>query len=183
MLLALDIATKCGIAVGPAGGDFRSLRAWSHNLGAPPEDRRLSQMARMSSHLIEDHKPDLIAYEASIGGADRQDYLIALIGVLRAMAWNRGVPAVSCNIGSVRKVFCGRAWSAKDFPHLASKPARRRAVKEKVLARCRLLGISVDDHDAADAAAIHHYASVTHCGALAAIPGELFHRKETGPPD
>lgn len=172
-LLALDIATNCGIAFGStSGGD---LRAWSQYLGEPPDDRRLSQMARLMVALIDRFNPDLIAGETPIGGKTKDDYLIGLAAVARAMAWNRGVRYESANIATVRKHFCGRAWSTRDFPGM-NRPMAKRAIKAKVVARCRILGIEVENDDAADAAAIHQWASSALCGALAVVPGELFHQ-------
>lgn len=176
-VLALDIATRCGVAVGEAGG---TPRAWSFDLGKAPDDRRFSRLLVATSKLLAEHAPDLVAIEAPVGGAKTSHYLVGLAACVRGCAWNRGIPLTSCHIDTVRKHFTGRAWARRDFPGL--KPAAaRKAVKGKVVERCRLLGWRVDDDDAADAAAVWDYACAIHGRAQAAPSGGLFAPKEKPP--
>lgn len=153
-ILALDIATTTGVAVGSAG---EAPVAWSKGLGKAPDERRFSNALRLTSSLLAEHEPDLLAVEAPVGGPKTSHYLVGLLACVRGCACNRGVPIMMCSIGSVRKHFLGKSLSTRDFPSL--KPAAaKRAIKEQVMARCKLLGWDVADADAADACAVWDYA-------------------------
>ena len=73
-ILALDIATHTGIAVGSAG---RDPQCWSVDLGEGlTEDYRFSEILKLTHGLIVTHEPDLIICEAFIGGKNASAYLI-----------------------------------------------------------------------------------------------------------
>lgn len=170
-ILALDVATRTGICV-MRKGENRPV-AWSVDLGAGrSEDARFSAALVLTHGLIEKHKPDLIAIEGAVGGPKASAYLIGLVACIRGCAANRGIPVQSYPINSIRKHFLGRALGVRDFPAL--KPAAaKKAIKQAVMDRCRLLGWDVPDADAADAAALGDFA----CACLGAqtIPaGGLF---------
>lgn len=169
-ILALDVATKTGVAVGVPG---RPPKAWSVDLGeAQPHDRRFSNVLVLTHGLIETHKPRLIAIEGAVGGPKASAYLIGLVACIRGCAANRGVPVETYPINSIRKHFTGRALAVRDFPAL--KPAAaKKAIKQIVMDRCRLLGWDVPDADAADAAALWDFACATH-GAQTVPTGGLF---------
>ncbi|MDE4303594.1 hypothetical protein PXK30_09745 [Phaeobacter gallaeciensis] len=185
-ILALDIATQTGIAVGDSGSQ---PRAWSISLGEAPDRGRLSKDAKaaldgrrfsnalkMTQGLIEHHSPDLIVVEAAIGGAKASHYLIGLVACVRGCAANRGVTCKPANLSTVRKHFLGRAISVNDFPYLKSKDAKKKAIKREVLKRCELLKWDVDgDDDAADACAIWDWACAEFARGYQAQPGgDLF---------
>lgn len=170
-VLALDIATQMGVAVGESG---ESPVAWSVDLGKGcSEDARFSTALQISAALVKDHAPGLVAIEAPIGGPKTSHYLVGLVACVRGVCANRGITILMCDIGSVRKHFTGRAWTARDFPRLTKAKAKE-AIKGKVLERCRLLKWQVPDHDAADAAATWDFACAT-MGAMTAPGGQLFH--------
>ena len=171
IVLALDVATNMGIAVGKSGG---APRAWSVNLGKAPDDRRFSRLLQVVSALLEEHKPDLVAIEAPIGGGMKSDYLVGLAACARGVCFNRGVRAEVCAISSVRKHFLGKHLTTKHFPGKTAAAAKL-AIKTQVIARCGLLGWQVEDHDAADAAAIFDFACATWCRVQSAPLGGLFH--------
>ena len=170
IVVALDIATQTGIAVGPPGG---KPKAWSVDLGkGRSEDARFSKALVLTHELIERHRPDLIAVEAAIGGKFASAFLIGVVACVRGVAANRGVPVRSYTSGSVRKHFLGRALAKRDFPAL--KPAAAtKAIKGEVIARCRLLGWEVADDNAADACALWDFACAT-AGFQTAPSGGLF---------
>jgi len=170
MIVALDIATVTGVAVGSPG---RPPKAWSVDLGkGRSEDARFSQVLVLTHGLIERHRPSLIAIEAAVGGPKASAYLIGLVACVRGCAANRGVPVQTFPINSIRKHFTGRALALRDFPHL--KPlAAKRAIKQVVMDRCRMLGWDVPDADAADAAALWDFACATQ-GAQSIPAGGLF---------
>lgn len=166
-VLALDIATVTGCAVGVAGD---KPVAWSVDLGKAPDERRFSNVLRLTSDLLAEHAPDLLAVEAPVGGPKTSHYLVGLLACVRGCAWNRSVPVEMCAIASVRKHFLGKALSTKDFPGL--KPAAaKRAIKEQVMNRCALLGWNVPDADAADAAAVWDFTCSRHSKAHQTVGG------------
>lgn len=170
IVVALDIATQTGIAVGSPGG---KPKAWSVDLGkGRGEDARFSKALVLTHELIERYRPDLIAVEAAIGGKFASAFLIGVVACVRGVAANRGVPVRSYTSGSVRKHFLGRALAKRDFPSL--KPAAAtKAIKGEVIARCRLLGWEVADDNAADACALWDFACAT-AGFQTAPSGGLF---------
>ncbi len=186
-ILALDVATQTGIAIGSSGG---KPKAWSVSLNEglamniideEPADRkmrldngRFSNALRLTHGLIHTHKPDFIMIEAAIGGPKASHYLIGLVANIRGCATNHGVLCRGANLGAVRKHFLGRSYGVKDFPHL--KPAAAKAaIKGLVMDRCKLLGWEVEDDDSADACAIWDYACATRAKGYQAKPlGGLF---------
>lgn len=172
-VMSLDIATNMGVAVGMSGGD---PRAWSVHLGQAPDERRFSKLLGITAKLLAEHTPDLVAVEAPIGGKTKSDYLIGLAACVRGVCANRGVRVEVCNIATVRKHFLGKHFTAKHFPG-RSHAAAKNAIKVQVIARCGLLGWHVEDHDAADAAAIWDFACATWARSQAAPLGDLFSGK------
>lgn len=171
-VLALDIATNTGIAVGSSD---RDPKCWSVDLGAGlSEDFRFSEVLKLTHGLIETHAPDLIICEAFIGGKNASAYLIGLVSCVRGCAANRAVKCEMVFPATVRKHFLGKALTSRDFPGM--KPARAKiAIKERVAAQCRALGWVVPDLDAADAAATWDYACATYSPRYQAKPhGGLF---------
>lgn len=170
MILALDIATQTGVAFGDRGG---APTAWSVDLGAGrSEDARFSRLLSLTHSLIEEHRPEIIAVEAPIGGPNTSHFLVGLIACVRGCAFNRGVPVQSCSIAAVRKHFIGKHLSAKDYPGM--KPAQAKAaIKGVVMTRCKALGWKVTDADAADAMATWDFACAT-MGHQTAPVGGLF---------
>ncbi|TNE62195.1 MAG: hypothetical protein EP341_00340 [Sphingomonadales bacterium] len=169
--VALDIATHTGIAVGDSGG---SPKAWSVDLGkGRSEDARFSEVLRLTDGLIKTHEPDFIAVEAPIGGKHANAFLIGLASNVRGCAFNRGVKCKVVYPATVRKHFLGKAKTSKDFPGLTQAKAKI-AIKQEVLARCRLLKWDVPDLDAADAAATWDWACAVHGGRLSTPAGGLF---------
>lgn len=154
-VLALDIASTTGIAVGVSGC---KPACWSVCLGkSKVEDLRLSNALKMADGLITKHNPDLIVIEAFIGGPQASSYLIGLVACVRGQAYSRGLIPELVYPSTVRKHFLGKSKTSRDFPGL--KPAKAKlAIKQEVADRCKLLGWDVPDLDAADAAATWDYA-------------------------
>lgn len=169
-ILALDIARNTGFALGSSGGKPVS---WSVDLGEAHE-RRFSKALEVTAKLIADHKPDLIAIENMVGRAKTPHVNVQIIGCVRGVAANRGVPVVMCEVPTVRKHFLGHNPTKRDFPGLGPSQARK-AIKQLVMDRCRLLGWEAPDDDAADAVAIWDYACATHARGYQSKPvGGLF---------
>ena len=154
-LLALDVATQCGIAFGSTGGN---PTLWSVDLGkGQSEDVRFSQVLILMHRLLEEYKPDLVAIEAPIGGKYKSDYLIGLVACIRGVVCNRKIPVQKYDIKSIRSSFCGRVLLKKDFPGVNDNQ-RGKALKAEVVRHAVMRGWDVPDHDAADAGALFEYA-------------------------
>lgn len=199
-VLALDVATQCGIAVGSSKGD---PKCWSVDLGASvPELKiykpgktpseindlrsdhkkkadamRFCAALRMTAGLISIHKPDLLVVEAFIGGQNASAYLIGLVACVQGCAEDRAVRCELVYPATVRKHFLGKNPTSADFPAL-TQVQRKIAIKEKVAAQCRMLGWVVPDLDAADAAATWDWACANFAPAYQAKPtGGLFNEQ------
>lgn len=175
-ILALDIATQTGIAVGSAG---RDPQCWSVDLGkGRSEDARFSEVLKLTHGLLVTHEPDLVVCEAFIGGKNASAYLIGLVACVRGCAFNRSIQCEMVFPATVRRHFIGKALTSKDFPSLSTAKAKL-AIKQVVLDRCRLLGWSVPDYDAADAAATWDWACAKYVTKHHAKPqGGLFVGKQ-----
>lgn len=170
-IVALDLATRCGIAVGEARA---RPSAWSVDLGVgKSEEDRFSTCLVVVSKLLAEHKPDLLVIERPIGGQQTSHYLVGLVACARGVARNRCVQTKTVAAGTARKHFVGKAFTSRDFPGL-SKPKAKVAIKRVVQNRCRQLGWDYDDLDGCDALAIWDYACSTWAGAQAAPLGGLF---------
>jgi len=173
VIVALDIATNTGIAVGEPGS---VPLLWSENLGKQAsEEARFSKALWLTNRLVKEHEPEFLAVEAAIGGRDASHYLIGLLACVRGCAHNRGVPVKVYHRSSILKHFVGKALTSRDFPGL-NKARAKAAIKQTVVDRCRLLGWEVADDDAADAGALWDYACALR-GVQAAPSGELFHAR------
>lgn len=174
IILALDVATITGVAVGATGG---APSAWSVDLGqGRSEDYRFSQALVNTHRLIEAHKPDLIAIEAAIGGPKTSHFLVGLVACIRGCACNRRVRVESYNVAAIRRHFVGGHVTSAAYKHLDPKRRKneaRKAGKNLVMQRCRQLGWQCDDDNAADAAAIWDYACALESRShqITSIPG------------
>ena len=150
MILAFDLATTTGVAVGEPCGTPIAL---TYKLGksGEPHGHRFAACLRMAHELIAEHKPDLIALEAPVTGRKERQaapfVLMGLRGALLGMAAMRGVPVVDYPVSTIRKHFLGFNPTRK-----AGDP------KAPVMARCKQLGWRFSNPDEADALALWDYA-------------------------
>lgn len=155
IVLALDLASVTGAAVGSPGG---VPTAWSVDLGqGRSEDARFSQALVLTHKLIETHKPDLIAIEAPVGGPKTSHFLVGLVACVRGCAFNRRVRIESYSIAAIRRHFVGGHVTSAAYGHLEPrkrKAAARSAGKNLVMQRCRQLGWHAEDDNAADSLAL-----------------------------
>lgn len=174
-VVALDVATHTGIAVGSSGD---SPKAWSVDLGMRcSEDKRFAEISTLTHGLIKTHKPALIAVEAPIGGKNANAFLIGLVACVRGVSYHMGVKCVVVYPSTVRKHFMGVAKTSKNFPGMSQKNAKI-AIKQEVFERCQLLKWDVPDLDASDAAATWDWAMANHVKNYQAKPlGGLFNAK------
>lgn len=169
--MAFDIATSTGVAWGSAGGTPRCV---SVDLGkGRSEGSRFSKMLDLADHFLKSYKPDIVVYEAPIGGAMK----VVLPGQLAAcfvgQAVRLGYEPKSVDLSSVRKHFLGKNLTKAHFPDL-SKGQARTAIKRAVIARCLVLGWDVKNDDQGDACATWDYACATMANAQSIPHGGLF---------
>lgn len=155
VILALDIATQTGVAVGSPGS---APKAWSYDLGKGKSDTfRFSRIIRLVQVCVGKYGITHIAIEAPVGGPKTSHLLVGLWACASGSAVALGVPVEKYDISAIRKHFLGRNPTSRDFPTL-SKLAATKAIKRQVMDRCALLGWDTPDDDAADAAALWDYA-------------------------
>lgn len=171
-VLAFDLAGSVGVAYGQAGGVPRSTTV---NIGSRgPEGERLATMLRATRAFLTEFPPDVLAYEAPVGGPKTSHFLVALVGCFVGQATLMGFEPRSCAIASVRKHFLGRHLTHADYPRGWTRAQSRAAIKAAVIARCGLLGWHPKSDDEADALAVWDYAAATLGRAQAAPLGGLF---------
>jgi hypothetical protein len=154
LVLALDIATRTGFALGRVGEQpaFGSIR-----FGKSSSDDNVIFGAALdwTSRFLEPQpRPDLLALEAllpptAMGGkttAAVRDRLAGLHGVIRGVASLRGIARIEdYAVGSVRQHFIG------------DRKAKRDVAKRETMRRCLQLGWNSVDDNAADALATWSY--------------------------
>lgn len=171
VVLALDLAGRVGAAWGSPGG---RPEATTVDIGrARSEDARLAAMIRETERLLTTVQPDVLAYEAPVGGPTTSHFLVAVAGCFVGQAALMGYDPKSVAISSIRKHFLGRALSTADYPGL-SKARAKEAIKAAVIARCGALRWAPRTDDEADAMALWDYACATWGRGQSAPLGGLF---------
>jgi hypothetical protein len=173
LILGLDIATRCGHALGrvgetPISGSVRFGNASSD------EDVIFGSALDWCSQFLQPHpRPDVVMIEALLppdamkGHTSKavRDRLAGLHGIIKAVAQLRGVARIeTCSVGDVRAHFIGH------------RGAKRKTAKLETMRRCTALGWTYKDDNAADALAIWSYACALIDPALALRMTPLFNR-------
>lgn len=148
-LVALDLATNTGVAV----GDTHGAPIASHErLGEAGSSHaaRFSQMLRFTDLLIKRHKPDLIAIEQPvaagvIGGEERVQLAMGWRAVVFTVAYRRGIRCVEYPVSSIRSHFLGGG-------------VPKGQGKKLTMQRCARLGWKAADDNEADALALWDFA-------------------------
>lgn len=148
IVLALDLATKTGVAVGGAG---QCPALFTENLGGANHAARFYAAMVLAQTLIRQHRPDLVAIETPVvagvkGSADRILMTAGLRAAVLGVCHRHMVRWCDVNVLSVRKHFIGTA------------KLKRAEAKRAVVDECRRRGWPVRGDDEADAAAIWDYA-------------------------
>ena len=170
--MAFDIATSTGVAFGLAG---KTPRATTIELGkrGATQAARFAKAIQMTRHLVRKYEPDHVFFEAAIGGAHANAFLIGLAACVTGTVADEGVLVQEARIQSVRKHFLGKHLTAKDFPGLSAKDSRQE-IKQRVIARCNQIGWQPRTDDEADAMAIWDYGCATLRAAQSVPLGGLF---------
>lgn len=148
-VLALDLASKTGVAV----GDPNTIPlCFTENLGEVGEHHgaRFAQAFRMMKRLIVAHQPALIVLEAPFKTKHSKmqiEYmLMGLRGCVMGAAHMFHIPFEQHDVSTIRKHFIGHGR------------LKRADAKRATIARCGQLGWKVANDDEADAAALWDYA-------------------------
>lgn len=159
MILALDIATTVGVAIGPTGANPPLLRWGSRNFGGAGRKNGevIGRFRHFLSTLLYKHKPTLVCFESPYiphlqargpraGGpppmnANTLRRLLGMVSAVEAACWELQIEYYEATPAEITKFFTGRA-----------RHGGRDAKKAAVIAMCRAYGWEVeDDDDAADA--------------------------------
>jgi hypothetical protein len=173
LILALDVATRTGWALGRVG---ETPRSGSCRFGHSSSDENVIFGAALnwaSLFLQEQGPPQILMIEALLppdamrGRTSKavRDRLAGLHGVIRGVAWLRHVEQImDCTVGDVRAHFIG------------DRKAKREIAKRETMRRCAQLGWQCRDDNAADALAVWSYAcaQIDPATALRTVP--LFNR-------
>jgi hypothetical protein len=154
-ILALDLATKTGFAIGPAHAVPRS-GSWRLKDGEDPPERAFKRlMIRMRDEFMLE-TPDLIVLEKPMfnnsQGRTNSSTLYLLQGLIAVAVATAGVYEIRCvqvSVASVRTAILGRGKKIGDQKRLTLDNLKLRGA----------LPADCFDTDRSDATAIHIYAS------------------------
>lgn len=176
-ILALDVATVCGWARGRVGTipNSGSIRFDGGVAGRPTDNQVFAAgLAWIIALLEQGPLPDVLIMEALLPPTAMKgetttavrDRLGGLHGIMRGVASRYGVGEISTvGVGAIRSHFIG------------DRGLRRDKAKRAVMERCRALGWTTPDHNAADACAIWSYACALIDPKWALQVSPLFNRK------
>jgi hypothetical protein len=174
LILALDVATQTGWAMGnvgsaPISGSVRFGKRGDSN------NKIFADALRWLSRLLDPQpRPDLVIIEAMLppeamrGQTSRQvrDRLAGLHGVVRGVAQLRGVSQIAeATVGDIRGHFIG------------DRRGTRYWAKRETVEKCHMLGWAPQDENAADALALWHFACSLIDPKTALQVSPLFHRR------
>lgn len=169
-VMAFDIASRCGVAFGALG---EAPRATSIDLGkGKAEAFRFATLMRFTAHMLSTFNPDILVYEAPVGGPKTSHFLVGLAACFIGQAALTGYWPEAVHLGSVRRHFLGHVPTARTLE--TTKAKAKPQIKRMVMDRCVSLGWPVANDDEADALAIWDYACATRAKAPSAPPGGLF---------
>lgn len=154
IVLALDLATTTGVAVGRVGDTPKCFSYRFASKGAS-KPAIFGKALQWCIAFLREHKPDVIAIEAALPSTfirgrtnkNTNDVLVGLIAIVEAVAYARGIYKIhEHSVSQVRSHFIDTNVCARD------------EAKMYTIRKCRSLGwLEAADDDAADAAAIWSY--------------------------
>lgn len=173
VLLALDVATICGFAVGEIGtenprtalelatsGGIPQPLSGTHRIGRPgiPDGQFYANYEQWVDDLITIHNPAMVVYEAPfISGGNKMHAAFRLLGmsaITDLICYKKSVPVRSAHNATVRKYFCGTG------------NAKREIMKQKIKDACDLRGWKYEDDNHADALAVWEYSQALLLGVI-----------------
>jgi hypothetical protein len=170
-ILALDIATRCGLCAGQAGDIPRPSFFLTRQEMSPPHFSAAGLGTWLRDYFEERRRPDLLIVERAAlpTWQSNVNEVIAAQqahGAARALAACYNVDFADPDVRTVRKLFCGRGTAPKRIEGVpedrrGGKSAAKNMVIDQAIARGFLEEDDRDD-DKADAAALFYFGSVTY---------------------
>jgi hypothetical protein len=168
-ILAIDIGTRAGIAIGAAGGPPPRVEAWRLRDPGDSHERGAANLACALNELIKPNPPDLIAVEQYLSpvvqrSADTITSHLLAHGAVEAIAALYAIKVVRPAVNEVRRHFIGLTSVRPRQRQQRTGRQRtddRAELNSLVVARAILLGYldrDCTDWDKAAAAAVFDYA-------------------------
>jgi len=167
MILAYDLASQTGLAIGAADRPAPILRTLNFGGDQLSQGAMLNGALRTFLSNIEEYSPTLVVFEKPVasgvpGGASRIELAMGWRAMLKVAAYQKNVPIHEYGVQSVR-------------PHFIGAGKRRRGeAKKQVQERCRELRWGCKNSDEADAAALWAYACFKMINRDFGVPFGLF---------
>ena len=173
VVLALDVATVCGFAVGEIGtenpktalelatsGGIPQPLSGTHRIGKPglSDGQFYLNYEIWLNDLITFHNPAMVVYEAPfISGGNKMRAAFRLLGmsaITDLTCQKKSVPVRSAHNATARKYFCGTG------------NAKREIMKRKIQEACDARGWKYADDNEADALAVWEYSQAMLLGVI-----------------
>jgi len=173
VVLALDVATVLGFAVGSIGnesprtalelatrGGLPQPHSGTFRIAKPKTDdgRFYSNYESWLNDMITLHNPDMVVYEAPfIAGGNKMHAAFRLLGlsaITDLTCFNKNVACRSAHNATVRKYFCGTG------------NAKREIMKQKINEACDARGWTYKDDNEADSLAVWEYSQAMLLGLI-----------------
>lgn len=160
LVLALDLSTTTGFAVGRPGDDPPKWGA----IILPKEKGRGAVAASFEDWLdgmLEQHKPTRLVYEAPLPPnlqGDRETCYITygLAVAAEACAWRAGIEVWSHSSQTIRTAVIGRAHLTEEEKRMRPRPTVKTAI---VAPWIKSMGWDIQENNAADAVVVWAYAT------------------------
>lgn len=145
-VLALDLATACGIAFGDINAKLKPKYRTDnyHNKDFDGAGARYVNFYAAISVLVEYHSIDLVVYEGvrSHTGTTAAHIYGGWLATLQILCENHGIPYTAFGVGEIKKFWTGKGSAGKDA----------------MIAEARKRGLDPKDDNQADALAIWYMA-------------------------
>jgi hypothetical protein len=152
-ILALDLATCTGFAVGSSGVSVQAHGSFRLPKTGQDVGRYLVHFRDWLSARISEYEPWTIYFESPmLMGLKKTTPMVArklnsLAGVTEMVATDRGIDCREANVSNICTHFLGRGY-----------PRKRERRKAATMSKCRELGWNPNDDNSADALALLDYA-------------------------
>lgn len=115
MILALDVATKCGWALGPINGPVEAFGTWDFSLKRDESaGMRLVRFRAKLLEMLHIGKVTMVAFERT-SGMHKGAIIVQseLHGVMKAVLEDQGVPYTAYSAPEIKKCATGKGNAAK----------------------------------------------------------------------
>ena len=171
MIMALDLASTSGWAVGIPGGTPISGSVRFASAGASHE-AIFAKAAQWMNGVLVAHAPSLVVWEAPLATSFRRGTNNSVV-----VSMLFGLPAVIGAVAYLRGIYDIRKASTRDVRmHFIGQNPKGHIGKKLVMRQCRAMGWSPIDDNESDALALWHYMCALIEPKLAIAPTPLFGR-------